>query len=582
MNKAKSARKRIPDNNKTHKPRNMNPSRQKVKKPSSDLAWQLTELQIVREISNELLKPGGSPDKSALVAVNILKKIPEYDYTDIFLIDKATGKIIPLYSGGSNIDSSEFDEKIRSALLSGVSETGLHVGVGLTGWSAATRKTIIADRVSREPRYIAYRRDTNSEICVPLKLPDGRVIGLINVESRRPAAFGDKDRRLLETISALVASALENSLMYESACRRAAILSAINRSIIESETSRADLPAFLENILENVLKAFSLKTGILCLTPSPAGKEPTFTVYRGLPQNFIESHVRPRLDELKKIDKTLAFSRSDEFGKDMAAAVRKFGIESAVVIPMKMAAGRIGILAVFSPVSRIWSSDEITLLESMTTQVALAVEKSLLDEKIKRRLLDLESINAVSSAMRTASNKEELLPLLLDKTLEALQTDSGSIWLYDRESNLLRSMVSRGWFKNLDIFSSSTPDRGVSAMVFKTKKPHIMTEFSSDPLILEERRKLIPKGWSGAIIPISFESKVWGGMSLSLPDSRQFTPGDLKLLESLADMAGTALYRMHLLEETTRRLSSLQSLHAIGRAIVSSLDINMTLDFILD
>jgi L-methionine (R)-S-oxide reductase len=82
--------------------------------------------------------------------------------------------------------------------------TRIPVGQGVCGAAAASGITEIVDDVNADPRYLACFPSTRSEIVVPIAL-DGRVVGEIDIDSDRPAAFGDDDREFLERVAALIA-----------------------------------------------------------------------------------------------------------------------------------------------------------------------------------------------------------------------------------------------------------------------------------------------------------------------------------------------------------------------------------------
>jgi GAF domain-containing protein len=83
--------------------------------------------------------------------------------------------------------------------------TRIPVGQGVCGAAAASGITEIVDDVNADPRYLACFPSTRSEIVVPIAL-DGRVVGEIDIDSDRPAAFGDDDREFLERVAELVAA----------------------------------------------------------------------------------------------------------------------------------------------------------------------------------------------------------------------------------------------------------------------------------------------------------------------------------------------------------------------------------------
>jgi L-methionine (R)-S-oxide reductase len=85
--------------------------------------------------------------------------------------------------------------------------TRIPLGRGICGAAAAEEQTIIVDDVRQDPRYLSCSLDTRSEIVVPIML-DGRVLGEIDIDSDKLAAFGQADRELLELVAKHIAPKL--------------------------------------------------------------------------------------------------------------------------------------------------------------------------------------------------------------------------------------------------------------------------------------------------------------------------------------------------------------------------------------
>jgi L-methionine (R)-S-oxide reductase len=79
------------------------------------------------------------------------------------------------------------------------------VGQGVCGAAAASGRTEIVDDVSADPRYLACFPSTRSEIVVPIA-NEGQVVGEIDIDSDRSAAFGEDDRAFLEQVAALISA----------------------------------------------------------------------------------------------------------------------------------------------------------------------------------------------------------------------------------------------------------------------------------------------------------------------------------------------------------------------------------------
>jgi L-methionine (R)-S-oxide reductase len=88
--------------------------------------------------------------------------------------------------------------------------TRIPLGRGICGAAATEKATLIVDDVNADPRYLACSVETKSEIVVPI-LTKGDVVGEIDIDSNRPAAFGEDDQVLLEKVAALLAPRLRKA-----------------------------------------------------------------------------------------------------------------------------------------------------------------------------------------------------------------------------------------------------------------------------------------------------------------------------------------------------------------------------------
>ena len=85
--------------------------------------------------------------------------------------------------------------------------THIPLGRGICGAAAAEKATIVVDDVNADPRYLACSLEAKSEIVVPI-MRGGDVLGEIDIDSDRPAAFGPEDKRLLEVVAAILSEKL--------------------------------------------------------------------------------------------------------------------------------------------------------------------------------------------------------------------------------------------------------------------------------------------------------------------------------------------------------------------------------------
>jgi L-methionine (R)-S-oxide reductase len=130
-----------------------------------------------------------TPDEAMRQAVSILKhQVPDYSWVGIYLMD------------GSDLVLGHFLGKPSP-------HTRIPLSQGICGAAASHKRTIIVDDVDADPRYLACSLETRSEIVVPI-MRGTTVLGEIDIDSDKKAAFGPSDRELLESVATLLARKL--------------------------------------------------------------------------------------------------------------------------------------------------------------------------------------------------------------------------------------------------------------------------------------------------------------------------------------------------------------------------------------
>jgi len=76
----------------------------------------------------------------------------------------------------------------------------LSQGQGITGWVALNAKPLLVPDVSKDSRYVEIRKAVRSELAVPMELM-GNVIGVVNCDSDRVAAFSEADVAFLSLLT---------------------------------------------------------------------------------------------------------------------------------------------------------------------------------------------------------------------------------------------------------------------------------------------------------------------------------------------------------------------------------------------
>ena len=110
--------------------------------------------------------------------------------------------------------------------------------LGIAGACFTTARTVLVPDVKKDPRFygaldkkLGYR--TRSILAVPLRLRDGRVIGVFELLNKSVGTFETEDAEILEALAAHAAVAIETAQLVEALRRERADLHAQNEALRE-------------------------------------------------------------------------------------------------------------------------------------------------------------------------------------------------------------------------------------------------------------------------------------------------------------------------------------------------------------
>ena len=175
------------------------------------------------DLTPEELVELGVEERTELLKLNIarhMKDLLGLDYIEIRLLDRLTGRLVPLLTEG------------MTHLAAGRELFADRVGNGVTGFVAATGQSYLCPDSASDPLYLEGAAGARSSLTVPL-MYHGTVIGTLNVENAQPGAFDDRDRQFLEIYARSVASALNTLelLQAEKLSTATASVEAISREL---------------------------------------------------------------------------------------------------------------------------------------------------------------------------------------------------------------------------------------------------------------------------------------------------------------------------------------------------------------
>jgi len=202
------------------------------------------------------------------------------------------------------------------------------------------------------------------------------------------------------------------------------------------------------------------------------------------------------------------------------------------------------------------------------------------ETELQKRINELETVNRISALMRSMDSLEAILPRFLDETMSMLALTDAAIWLFKPETQMLELAIARGSFQNSSA-KSINPNDSILGTVFQNGQPYLCTP-SQDPNLIEEFKLDFEEGFESGFIPIRTANQNLGVLIISVDPSKKLDVSQIQLLSTLCEIAGSALYRMRLYDQTKHNLDRLSALRTIDLSISASVDFHPTLEIILN
>ena len=187
-------------------------------------------------------------------------------------------------------------------------------------------------------------------------------------------------------------------------------------------------------------------------------------------------------------------------------------------------------------------------------------EKKRAEDEIRRRNLELHTLNAIAVIATQSFDLDEILNLTLRQLVTLFGVETGSVYLSDNGSSTLRRRAAWGHRSDLAMNTASTV---VLPAEFWEKLVQCRREVFTEedlpnlpPLVTDFVRAEGLRSWTWAVL-WSQEQPI-GLLGVSSREEREFTATDRRLLIAIGRQLATTIEKIRLYEETTRAYDDLR------------------------
>ncbi|MBI2909923.1 MAG: GAF domain-containing protein [Chloroflexi bacterium] len=446
----------------------------------------------------------------------------------------------------------------------GISEAlaqALKMRAGLTGVGTVLKagKPVVFGDITQDRSLRLWKEMAadgwRSNMVVPLWGREG-IVGSLVMVSRDVNKFADREVRLLETMAGHVGLSVEKARLLGEVERRNRELAALN-TVTTAASSSLESGEVLGMALEKTMGALGVEGGWARLL-SQAGDQLVIAARRGISPSLID-RMPPSPADAGVSGRAMKAGRPvvvNDIETDTlllyGGALRTEGWQSLVAVPLM--SSKSGLLGTFNLVSRRkgeFGAEAVRLLELVANQIGVAVDNARLFEEVQRHDREMAALNAVTAAVSSSLELNEVLEVALEKTAAVLGAGGGWVRLLNEARDRVVMASHRGLSAELaDLAATSPLEDRVSARVIE--EPLVIPDIEASVLPLKD--PLVADGWRSMIrAPLKSPNSFLGVITLFSREEGRFGPDAESLLATVANQIGLAVEKGRLYEEMRNR-----------------------------
>jgi signal transduction histidine kinase len=527
--------------------------------------------QIVQRFAGRLAEIAELP--SLLEALDeTLEKGWELQFAGLFLYDRASGRYAPHTVGQGRCPPVTFAKD--SPLVYQMLERGESV-------------YLYQDRPL--PPYLASESEALEALRSALLIPVPGHGWLALGPKRNGAPFSADDLAALESVSSNAAVALEKVRLFSDLERRMTEVDVL-RWVAQAVNFTMDVDDLMELIYAQTGRVLDTTNFYIALHNAEKGTL-SFAFY-------VEDGERLYPDDEwpagMGLTGEIVRSGRSIVTKDYTRECLRYGIPTGgrpgrawMGVPLNAGNQVIGVMNVSSFDSAVvYTAEHLKIFSAIADQAAAILDKARLYREMENRARQLAVLNEVGSVLTSTLDLPTVLNLIMEKAVELLDVEAGSLVMVDETMGELVFEVTAGPSSADLVGVRLPPGTGIVGAVVEAGEPVTIKDAPSD-----ERwyRDLDADFVTHSIIaaPMVSRGRVIGVIELLNPsDMVPFDEDDERLLMAFAADAAIAIENARLFTQTDQalatRVEELSTMQNIDRELNASLDYRRVMDITLD
>ena len=265
--------------------------------------------------------------------------------------------------------------------------------------------------------------------------------------------------------------------------------------------------------------------------------------------------------------------------------------ESYMGTPIIVGDKVLGVVSVQSYQQYAYNDDHLRLLQTLASNMGIAIQNARLFEAEQERAAELAIISSVQEGLASKLEFQSIIDLVGDKIVDIFKSPLVSIMLYDRQANLetYPYMFEKGHRLHQEPIPND--DTGFGRQAMRRRQP-VLINFDMQKRMEEVGSYLIggegDATKSAIYAPILAGNEARGVVSIGVHDRENaYTESDVHLLQTLANAMSVALENARLFDETQRllketedRAAELTAISTVSQSLVAETELGSMIQLI--
>jgi PAS domain S-box-containing protein len=454
------------------------------------------------------------------------------------------------------------------------------ISKGITGRTVSLDRVIYVADVTKEEGFIEIAHGIRAELSIPIRV-NGRVIGVLDVESRIPAAFGENDKRFLNTVASSVGTAVERLRFLKEEQKRRQEAENL-RQAAAAISSTLDPDQVMTEVLNALKPVIHYENASVFLLD---GEWLRLAICRGFldSEKFVGSKF-PASDELfeemkqKKRPIILEDAQIDRRFNNWGNA---FQVHGWMLVPLIARGNVIGCITLDNYQVGAYSEAIIPTAMAFAHQAAAALENARLFQEQIRRSKIIEALADIANDIATTRDVMPALDQITLRALDMLNANHVAVYLLQENQVGLKTVTAHGTYQRNLLGHTIKVGEGITGNIFLQAKAEIVNDTRQDP-----RRITVPgtpekeeKLESLMSAPLILRGKTIGVINAwRLKENGLFNESELNFLVGIAHQVSICLESGRLFQETSRQAQEAAAIAEVGRDISATLQLDAVLE----